>query len=244
MQRLDKLLSDAGIASRRGVRELIRAGRVRVNGEAAARPDLAVDDADEVAVDGAAVERDARIVLMLHKPAGCVTSTDDPRDATVMELLPEKYRRRSLRPVGRLDKETEGLLLLTNDGMLAHRLISPKHGAEKVYYAEHTGEAGPEDVRAFAAGLVLRDGTVCLPAKLEPLGPGRSRVTVREGKYHQVRRMMAARGMRVDYLRREAEAGLTLGDLPGGSCRELTEAELRLLDDSATCTTQNKAETD
>ena len=134
-------------------------------------------------------------------------------------------------PVGRLDKDTEGLLLLTNDGDLAHRILSPRHGVWKRYYAEHEGTAGPADVRAFEAGLVLADGLHCLPAKLTPLGPGRSVVEVQEGKYHQVRRMLASRGLPVTYLRREAEGRLTLGDLPLGQTKELNivEAEQLLL---------------
>ncbi len=226
MVRLDKLLSDAGIASRKELKEMIRAGRVSVNGAVILRPEEKVDEVAEVCVDGAPVRRRRRIVAMLHKPAGYVTSTDDPRDPTVMELLPPEYRAMELFPAGRLDKETEGLLILTNDGALAHRLISPKHCVEKIYYAEHEGEAGPEDRKAFADGLVLADGLHCLPAELEPLGPGRSRITVMEGKYHQVRRMMASRGLHVSYLRRVQEGSVLLGDLPKGTLRELSDAEI------------------
>ena len=132
--------------------------------------------------------------------------------------------------MGRLDKATEGLLLFTNDGDLLHRLISPKKEVPKIYYARHLGEADEADVAAFRAGLTLRDGTECLPATLEPLGPGESRITVCEGKYHQVRRMMASREMTVEYLERVAEGNLTLGDLPRGSVRELTEEEIAALD--------------
>ena len=135
-----------------------------------------------------------------------------------------------LKPVGRLDKATEGLLLFTNDGDLLHRLISPKKEVPKIYYARHVGSARQADVEAFRAGLTLRDGTVCLPATLEPLGPGESRITVCEGKYHQVRRMMASREMTVEYLERVAEGNLTLGSLPRGSVRELTEEEIAALD--------------
>jgi 16S rRNA pseudouridine516 synthase len=140
--------------------------------------------------------------------------------------LPEELRRQDVKPVGRLDKATEGLLLFTNDGDLLHRLISPKKEVPKVYYAKHEGHAGQEDVEAFAAGLTLRDETHCLPAKLEPLGPGESLITVCEGKYHQVRRMMASRNMTVTYLERREEGCLTLGDLPRGQVRELTTVEI------------------
>jgi len=163
-------------------------------------------------------------VAMLHKPAGYVTATEDPVEKTVMEVLPPQYR--ELKPVGRLDKATEGLLLFTNDGDLLHRLISPKKEVPKVYYARHEGTANEEDIQAFRDGLTLRDGTVCRSAVLEPIGPGESLITVCEGKYHQVRRMMASRNMTVTYLRREKEGSLTLGDLPLGACRELEETEI------------------
>lgn len=228
MQRLDKFLSEAGAASRRELREIIKAGRVSVNGETVRQPERKVDEtSDTVTLDGVTVGRAKQTVLMMNKPAGYVTSTDDPRDPTVMELLPAGYRK--LKPVGRLDKDTEGLLLFTDDGELAHRLISPRHGVEKTYYAEHEGQTDAEDVAAFAAGCVLRDGTVCLPATLEPLGAGKSTVRVREGKYHQVRRMLASRGKPVTYLRRTAEGGVELGELSCGQTRELTQTEVETL---------------
>ena len=150
-----------------------------------------------------------------------------------MELLPREYANQDLKPVGRLDKATEGLLLFTNDGDLLHRLISPKKEVPKVYYARHEGTAGEADIAAFTAGLTLRDGTVCLPAKLEPLGPGESLITVCEGKYHQVRRMMASRQMTVLYLERRQEGCLSLGELPRGQVRELTEEEVANLESVA-----------
>ena len=147
-----------------------------------------------------------------------------------MELLPPQLRSQDLQPVGRLDKATEGLLLLTNDGDLLHRLISPKKEVPKVYYARHEGTAGREDVEAFASGMTLRDGTKCLAALLEPIGPGESLVTVCEGKYHQVRRMMAARGMHVSYLERRKEGALALDGLPRGQVRMLSELEIQELE--------------
>lgn len=225
MQRLDKFLSEAGVASRSELRRIIRSGRVSVNGAVVCEPERKIDElSDEVCFDGVIVGIKRRTLLMLHKPAGFVTSTDDPCEKTVMELLPAQLR--GLFPVGRLDKQTEGLLLFTDDGALAHRLISPRSEVEKVYYAEHDGQTDAQDVAAFAGGLVLRDGTKCLPAVLEPLGAGKSLVRVREGKYHQVRRMLAACGKPVTYLRRIAEGGLKLGDLPVGMYREVTETEI------------------
>ena len=146
----------------------------------------------------------------------------------MVELLPEGYRG-VLFPVGRLDKMTEGLLLFTNDGAAAHRVISPRHEVEKEYEALHVGCATEEDVKAFAAGIILRDGTQCKPAVLIPQGNGCSRVIVTEGKYHQVRRMMASRGLRVTALRRLREGSLHLGTLPSGACRQLTVQEVEAL---------------
>lgn len=231
MDRLDKFLSASGAGTRSRVKELLKAGRVTVDGGVERDPGRKVDpDVQEIRLDGEILGGRRRVVLMLHKPAGFVTATSDAHERTVMELLPPEYRHLDLNPVGRLDKETEGLLLFTNDGALLHRLISPRQEVPKVYYARHEGSATREDVKAFAEGLLLRDGTKCLPAVLEPLGPGESRITVREGKYHQVRRMMASRGMTVLYLRRQREGGLELGDLPLGESRELSEEEIRALE--------------
>ena len=167
-----------------------------------------------VTLDGALLAGKRRLVVMLNKPAGFLTATEDAEQKTVMELLPKQWAHLDLKPVGRLDKETEGLLLFTNDGDLLHRLISPKQEVPKVYYARHEGQAGEVDVAAFSEGLTLRDGSVCRPAVLEPLGPGESLITVCEGKYHQVRRMMAARNMTVTYLQRRQEGPLSLGTDP------------------------------
>ena len=232
MQRLDRILSEAGVASRKELRAMIRAGRVTVDGAAVTDESRKFDEtAVRVTVDGSPVRLRGPVLILLHKPAGYLTAADDPKAKTVMDLVPEAYRKLGVMPVGRLDKDTEGLLLLTNDGDLAHRILSPRHGVWKRYYAEHEGTAGPADVCAFEAGLVLADGLPCLPAKLTPLGPGRSVVEVQEGKYHQVRRMLASRGLPVTYLRREAEGRLTLGDLPLGQTKELNivEAEQLLL---------------
>ena len=231
MERLDKFLCDSGVGTRSQVKAILKAGRVTVDGKPEKDNSRKIDPATQViTLDGEVLGGYRRIVLMLNKPEGFVTATEDKNDKTVMELLPPEYRNMDLKPVGRLDKATEGLLLFTNDGDLLHRLISPKKEVSKVYYARHEGTAGQEDVEAFAAGITLRDGTVCLPAKLEPLGPGESFVTVCEGKYHQVRRMMASRNMTVTYLERREEGSLTLGDLPRGQIRELTEAEIEKLE--------------
>ena len=230
MERLDKFLCDSGVGTRSQVKVILKSGRVKLNGAPVKDGSLKFDPAQsEITLDGEVLGGKRRVVLMLNKPAGFVTATEDKKDRTVMELLPPQYKHLDLKPVGRLDKATEGLLLFTNDGDLLHRLISPKKEVPKVYYARHEGTATQEDVAAFAAGLALRDGLECLPAKLEPLGAGESRVTVYEGKYHQVRRMMASRNMTVAYLERQQEGNLILGDLPRGKARELTEEEVRSL---------------
>lgn len=230
MDRLDKFLCDSGAGTRSQVKLLLKAGRVWVDGKPEKDGSRKIDPAaQKVTLDGKQLGGKRRVVLLLNKPAGYVTATEDAKQKTVMELLPAQYRAMDVNPVGRLDKDTEGLLLFTNDGDLLHRLISPKKQVQKVYYARHEGTAAAEDVQAFRQGLTLGDGTVCLPAQLESLGSGESRITVCEGKYHQVRRMMASRGMTVTYLERQQEGGLALGDLPRGSVRELTEAEIAAL---------------
>ena len=231
MERLDKFLCDSGIGTRSQVKVILKSGRVAVDGKVEKDNSRKIDpNTQTVTLDGEVLGGKRRIVAMLNKPAGFVTATEDANDKTVMELLPAGLRNQDLKPIGRLDKATEGLLLFTNDGDLLHRLISPKKEVPKVYYARHEGEAKAEDVEAFKTGLTLRDGLECLPAKLEPLGPGESQITVCEGKYHQVRRMMASRGMTVLYLERRQEGCLSLGDLPRGQVRELSETEIKALE--------------
>ena len=231
MERLDKFLCESGAGTRSQVKIILKSGRVTVDGKPEKDNSRKIDPNTQViCLDGEVLGGKRRVVVMLNKPAGYVTATEDPVEKTVMELLPLEMKHLDVKPVGRLDKATEGLLLFTNDGDLLHRLISPKKEVPKLYYARHEGQAGPEDVAAFAQGLTLRDGTVCLPAKLEPLGPGESLVTVCEGKYHQVRRMMASRNMTVSYLERRQEGCLPLGELPRGQVRELTEEEIASLD--------------
>lgn len=231
MERLDKFLCDCGIGTRSQVKQLLKAGRVTVDGVPEKDGSRKISpESSEICLDGTALGTVGTVVLMLNKPAGFVTATEDKTEKTVMELIPAQYRKLDVKPVGRLDKQTEGLLLFTNDGDLLHRLISPKKQVPKVYYARHEGKADQADVRAFGEGMTLRDGTQCLPAVLEPLGEGESRITVCEGKYHQVRRMMAARDMHVVYLERQQEGTLTLGALPRGAVRLLTAEEIESLD--------------
>ena len=227
MERLDKFLCDCGVGTRSQVKTILKSGAVTVDGVVERDNSRKVDPQKQViCYQGESLGKTGRVVVMLNKPAGFVTATEDARERTVMELLPAQYRHLELKPIGRLDKATEGLLIFTNDGDLLHRLISPKKEVPKVYYARHEGSATQEDVAAFREGLILADGTKCLPAELEPVGTGESLVTVCEGKYHQVRRMMASRGMHVVYLERRREGNLTLGDLPRGQVRQLSDGEI------------------
>lgn len=228
LMRLDKLLSDMGIASRSELKQIIKKGRVTVDGRAVTAPETKVDsECCRVALDGEELNYKSFRYYMMDKPAGVLTATEDGRQKTVLDLVSPEMKRMGLFPVGRLDKDTSGLLILTNDGDFAHRVISPKSGIEKLYYARVDGPLGRADEEAFRRGIVLGDGTQCLPARLEPLGAGECLVTVMEGKYHQVKRMLASRGAPVLELRRLAIGGLELGDtLRPGAYRELDENDL------------------
>ena len=227
MERLDKILAATGKWSRKDAKALIKAGRVKVEGETPKGPEDKVAEGALVTVDGHPINTDKFVYIMLHKPDGVVSSTDDPRDETVLTLLPKELRRIGLFPVGRLDKDTEGLLLLTNDGQLAHRLLAPGKHVDKVYYTEVDGVLDPSDCEAFRQGITLADGTECLPAGLERLEePNQALVTLREGKYHQVKRMLASRGKPVTYLKRLSMGPLELDPmLPPGRWRYLSDRE-------------------
>ena len=226
MERLDKRLAATGLWSRKEARELVRGGRVTVDGQTARSPEDKVTEDSAVLVDGEPLDGGGPVYIMLHKPAGVVSATEDPREKTVLSLLPERYRRLGLFPAGRLDKDTEGLLLLTNDGPLAHRLLSPRHHVDKKYYVEVAGALDEEDCRLFREGVTLADGYTCLPAELEPLGANAAYVTLREGKYHQIKRMLASRGKPVTYLKRVTFGPLKLDEtLEIGCWRLLTDKE-------------------
>ena len=224
--RLDKLLSDTGRWSRKEAKLLLKQGRVRVDAQVEHAAERKVDPASQrVEVDGALVIWAKFRYLMLNKPGGVLTATEDRRQKTVLDLLPEEYR--SLFPVGRLDKDTEGLLLLTNDGPLAHRLLSPRHHVDKKYYVEVAGALDGEDCRLFREGITLADGYTCQPAELELLDrPAAAYVTLHEGKYHQIKRMLASRGKPVTYLKRVTFGPLKLDEtLEIGCWRLLTDKE-------------------
>lgn len=230
MERLDKRLAATGRWSRKEARELIRAGRVMVDGAPCRASEAKVDECSPVLVDGAAIPAHVPVYLMLHKPVGVVSSTEEPGERTVLDLLGEEYRNIGLFPAGRLDKDTEGLLLLTNDGPLAHRLLAPKSHVDKVYYVEVDGVLDQDDVRAIREGVTLADGYTCLPGDLELLPDGGAHITIHEGRYHQVKRMLACRGKPVTYLKRVRFGPLELDEgLPKGAWRPLSEAEEALI---------------
>ncbi len=228
--RLDKLLTHFGCGTRRQVIDAVRRGRAQVNGKVCCDPAAKVDpEQDEIRFDGTVQSYQKHRYLMMNKPAGVITAVSDRRE-TVLDLLPESERR-GLFPVGRLDRDSEGLLILTTDGQLCHALMSPRRHVEKVYLAGVSGTLAPDAPELFAAGLTLRDGTACRPALLEPAGERDGlalwRITLREGKYHQVKRMVAAVGGHVETLRRVAVGPLELPPgLEPGCSRALTGEEL------------------
>ena len=227
-ERIQKILSGAGICSRRKAEEYLNAGRVQVNGRVAALGEKADPQRDHIQVDGVALTQPRRhTYLMLHKPRGYVTTLSDEKGRkTVAQLVADCGVR--VWPVGRLDMDSEGLLLLTNDGPLAHRLLSPRHHVDKTYFVRVDGALDREDAEAFAAGMTLADGLACLPAGLELLDtPDAAIVTLREGKYHQIKRMLAQRGKPVVYLKRLTMGPLSLDPaLEKGEWRPLTAEEL------------------
>ncbi len=231
--RLDKYLAEMGAGTRSEVKKLIRAGRVTINGAVAEKPEQKLDpETDTVCLDGEALTYAAYEYYLFHKPAGCVSATEDKVHKTVMEYLTDTLRR-DLFPVGRLDIDTEGLLLITNDGALAHELLSPTHHVPKTYYARVAGRVTEEDVRLFQEGVDIGEEKRTKPAELVILASGEEseiELTITEGKFHQVKRMFQAVGKEVLYLKRLSMGPLTLPEtLLPGEYRALTQEELKLL---------------
>lgn len=244
--RLDKYLTEMGLGSRSEVKQGIRKGSAKVNETIVTRPEYKVTDKDKVFWKGTPVDFVEYEYIMLNKPAGVISATEDSREKTVVDLIKDS-RRKDLFPVGRLDKDTEGLLLLTNDGKLAHKLLSPRHHVAKVYYAKVKGIMTAEDVKLFAEGLYVDEELTALPAELEILathpsaeeestalegtsGTSEIRLKIFEGKFHQVKRMVQAVGKEVTYLKRLSMGSLVLdGDLEPGAYRLLTTSELEEL---------------
>lgn len=229
--RLDKLLSHTGFGSRKEVKPLLKSGAVVVNGTIQKDSKMQVNpDKDEITVHGTPVVYQEFVYFMLHKPQNVVSATEDNVSETVIDLLAQEDTLTNPFTVGRLDKDTEGLLIITNDGTLAHNLLSPKKHIDKTYYAKIDGEVLLEDVKAFAEGIALDDGYICKPARLEIINPNEIKVTIQEGKFHQVKRMFAARGKTVSYLKRISMGQLQLDEsLELGEYRPLTETELAIL---------------
>ena len=231
MMRIDKYLAEMGQGTRSEIKKLIRSGRVMVDGETVKKPELKIDEiTQKVSLDGKQIGYAKKEYYMLHKPAGVISATKDDRDKTVLDLITDK-KRNDLFPVGRLDKDTTGLLLITDDGDYVHRVITPKKHVPKVYFARTDGLPTSADAERFAQGVVLGDGTQCLPARLECLPEqGGCRVTVYEGKYHMVKRMLAGCGTPVLQLHRLSIGALTLDPaLAPGAYRELSAEEAMLV---------------
>ncbi len=231
MMRLDKYLCETGFGTRSQVKDLLKKGQVMVNGEVVKKPELKINETtDQILCQGKKAFYQKNIYLMLHKPAGVVSATEDNREKTVLDLVRPEDRKNGLFPVGRLDKDTEGLLLLTDDGELAHRLLSPKKHVDKTYYAKIDGQVTEEHVKQFREGLDIGDEKKTLPAVLTILlfGPvSEIEVTIHEGRFHQIKRMFEAVGCKVTYLKRLSMGSLVLDEtLPPEEYRPLTEAEL------------------
>lgn len=236
-ERLDKILSNMGYGSRKDVKQIIKSGRVKVNGEICKKNDIKINPyVDIILVDGIELEYRKYIYLMMNKPQGVVSSTDDPVNRTVLDLIDEKYLIFDPFPAGRLDKDTEGLVLLTNDGQLAHRILSPKNKIGKTYYVEVDGFVDESHIDKFKEGIILDDGYKTMPADLEILESSifsKVKLTIKEGKYHQVKRMFKALNMEVIYLKRLSIGKLKLDEQLGlGEYRELTEEEIEILKES------------
>lgn len=233
-ERLDKVLSNMGYGSRKEIKKIIKDGNIKVNNKIVLKNDIKIDPyKDDIYFNGNKVIYKKHIYIMMNKPKGLVSSTDDPLTNTVISLLSDEYLIYSPFPVGRLDKDTEGLMLITNDGKLAHELLSPKRKVKKTYYAEIDGVVEENHKDDFKNGVKLRDGYITLPAKLEIIESdiiSKVYVTIEEGKYHQVKRMFEALSMKVLYLKRISMGSLSLdSNLYLGNYRELTEEEIFLL---------------
>lgn len=230
MMRLDKFLCEMGIGTRSEVKDYLKKGLVTVNGEVVKKPETKIREGqDQICFNKNLLVYEAFQYFLLNKPAGCVTATKDQLSETVMSFLPENCRK-DLFPVGRLDKDTEGLLLITNDGQLAHDLLSPKKHVDKTYFAVIDGEIQKEHIEQFAKGIDIGDETLTMPAKLHILRSGdisEIELTIQEGRFHQVKRMFEAVGTKVTYLKRISMGTLTLGDLKPGEVRILDEEEIR-----------------
>lgn len=233
MDRIDKILVSQGIGSRREVQKRIKSGEVTVNGEIIRKPEFKANaENDKIAVLGKVLNYSEHIYIMMNKPAGVVSASQDNHDKTVIDILPDEYKRKGLFPAGRLDKDTEGLLIITDDGDFAHRMLSPKKHVDKQYIAQLDGEITEKTIQNFKQGIIFADGTKCLPAKLEIYNNDKKTglVTICEGKFHQVKKMFVSCGLNVVHLQRISIGGLYLdGNLPIGGCKLLTNLDKKLI---------------
>lgn len=234
MERLDKILSSALKISRGDVKKLMKKQSITVNGVQVKSGNIKINpDTDEIRLNGRDVVYQKNIYLMMNKPEGVISASNDRSQETVVDLVPEEYRRDGLFPAGRLDADTTGFVLITDDGDFAHRILSPKNHVEKTYHARLAQRLSDGDIERFLSGIELKDGTLCLEARLRVIEDGETplvEVVIHEGKYHQVKRMFAALGNRVVQLRRIKIGGLSLdGTLAQGECREITREEIRLI---------------
>lgn len=233
MDRIDKILVSQGIGSRREVQKRIKSGEVTVNGEIIRKPEFKANaENDKIAVLGKVLNYSEHIYIMMNKPAGVVSASNDNHDKTVIDILPDEYKRKGLFPAGRLDKDTEGLLIITDDGDFAHRMLSPKKHVDKRYIARLDGEITEKIIQKFKQGIIFADGTKCLPAKLEIYNNDKKTglVTICEGKFHQVKKMFISCGLNVVHLQRISIGDLYLdGNLPIGGCKLLTNLDKKLI---------------
>ena len=229
MMRLDKYLADCGVGTRSEVKKYIKNKLITVNGAAVSKPDMKVDEEkDIVCFRNKEIQYEKYVYYLFHKPAGCVTAKQDNLHKTVMDYFPDDIPQ-DISPVGRLDLDTEGLLILTNDGPLTHHLLSPTHHIPKTYFALLDKEVPVEAVELFKDGIDIGDDKPCLPAELTILSKNETLLTIHEGRFHQVKRMFEAVGCTVTYLRRMSMGSITLGDLQNGQYRRLTEEEIASL---------------
>ena len=228
--RIDKFFSEMGIFSRKECAEKLKKGLITVNGETVKKGEVKIDpEKDEVCLSGERINYKKFVYILVNKPTGVVSATEDGRDKTVIDLLPDSFKRLNLFPCGRLDKDTVGLVILTNDGVSAHKRLAPKTHAEKVYVFETAENITDSDVATLQQGVTLKDGLQTQPCKIKLTSSKSGEITLTEGKYHEIKRMFGYTGNKITYLKRISFAGINLdGNLKEGECRPLTEEEIAL----------------
>lgn len=229
MERLDKVLSSGGIFTRSKCKKAVKSRRIKVNGITVKYPDEKIDpDKDEIVLDGEKISVNKFVYIMLNKPQGVVSASENERDKNVIDILPKNFKRVGLFPAGRLDKDTVGLVIITNDGVSAHKRLSPKNHSEKVYYFETAHPYTDEEVKTLSEGVVLKDGFKTAPLKINRLSSNSGEITMTEGKYHEIKRLFGYTGNKVTYLKRIEFAGIKLDEtMDEGEARFLNELEIK-----------------